>query len=144
MKILQVGAETFKPEEYINTDIDTLDITKPWQYEDNSLDAVIAIHVLQEIPWRGLVPALMEAYRVLKPGGTFRVGVPTIDTGRSLKLLLSWGNVNVFSKDLLERVFKQIGFKEVKQCNYRGTFSSLDLHLADNRPDETMYLEATK
>ncbi len=51
------------------------DITRPLPYQDGYFDYVYARLVLHYLPERGLVDALSELYRVLKPGGKLFVVV---------------------------------------------------------------------
>jgi len=52
------------------------DITKPFQLPDNSVDAFQAEDVLEHIDYEKLPAVLNEIFRVLKPGGYFRLSVP--------------------------------------------------------------------
>ncbi len=47
-------------------------------YPDGSVDRVRLDHVLEHLPGRLAVPALLEARRVLRTGGGIRVGVPDL------------------------------------------------------------------
>lgn len=121
-----------------------MDIGKTWDYADESVDGIVSMHVLQQITWRELVVALREAYRVLKKGGVMRIGVPTIENGRSLDYLLGWANINLYSVELLSLVLvKHIGFTGCKYCKYQET-AIPEFAQVDNRPDQTFYFEVTK
>jgi ubiquinone/menaquinone biosynthesis C-methylase UbiE len=65
-----------------NRDIDNIEIKQSGAYdlplEDNTLDAVVMVATLQEIPDRGR--ALREVRRVLKPGGILAISEFFIDT----------------------------------------------------------------
>lgn len=52
-------------------------------FEDNSVDAARAIHVLEHI--RNLIPLMNEVHRVLKSGRPFTIEVPLANTVGSLK-----------------------------------------------------------
>lgn len=142
-KILQIGCGPFHFPEYINNDIEE-DITKPWNYEDNSLDAVVSQHVFQELYWKELVYAFQEAYRVLKKGGYMRFGVPTVKKNMSLTRMMSWGNKNLLTAEILEIVLATVGFKKFTQVDYQKTNSSMRLTLPDNRITETTFFEVQK
>lgn len=43
---------------------------------DNSVNEVYCSHLLEHIPYTGLIKFLLEINRVLKPGGLFKVAVP--------------------------------------------------------------------
>ena len=120
------------------------ELGEKWPYnEDNFVDGIVSMHVLQQLSWRDLVMCLREAYRVLKIGGIMRFGCPTVEVGRDLDYLLGWNNINLFSKDLLEKVFSRIGFSlEEKEF---GQSKLPILATLDNRKDRgTIYFEAIK
>ena len=150
---LNLGCGPFTIEGFTNIDIkqdapgvEVMDLTElPWKWDGESVDVIVSYHFLQELPWRQLVPLLREAYRVLKPEGVMRIGVPHIDSGYDLDFLLGWGNINLFSKELLTKVYKQIGFSEVVQCEFNTTESKYrEVFIGDNRPMESLFLEAIK
>ncbi|MDD7303583.1 MAG: methyltransferase domain-containing protein [Prevotellaceae bacterium] len=71
---------------WINTDIKPnsdevlyLDITKPFPFVDNSFEFVFAEHVCEHISFDAFLSSLHEIIRVLKPGGIFRLAMPTLD-----------------------------------------------------------------
>ncbi len=45
----------------------------PLPFEDESFETFYSAHVIEHIPWWLTVPALKEAYRVLKPGGLIEI-----------------------------------------------------------------------
>lgn len=50
------------------------------QFADNSVTEIYASHVYEHLNYVGeLQQAMKEAYRVLRPGGLFRLGVPDLD-----------------------------------------------------------------
>ncbi|MHC4112538.1 MAG: glycosyltransferase family protein, partial [Planctomycetota bacterium] len=52
------------------------DITKPFPLADNTIDSFQAEDVFEHIQYERLLPIVNEIYRVLKPGGLFRLSVP--------------------------------------------------------------------
>lgn len=124
---------------------ESMDITKPWPMQRETVDGITSMHVLQELPWRSLTYALIEMYRVLKPDGVLRLGVPHIDSGKELDYFLGWGNINLLSEELLAKVLTRTGFSIVESAGFRKTASHHPIIIeADNRQDETLYLEAFK
>ena len=69
---------------YINVDrVDGPGVTKvdlcvsPWPWADSSVSHIYAQDVIEHLPDK--IQTMNEAWRVLKPGGTFHIGVPTTD-----------------------------------------------------------------
>jgi len=110
---LNIGCENRKFQGFVNTDKDEMDISKPWPYQDNSVDGISAMQVLQQLHWRDLVFCLREIYRVLKPGGVLRFSTVLIEK-HDLDYLLGWENVNVFNFELIKNVFNKIGFSKIR------------------------------
>jgi hypothetical protein len=135
-----------------------------------SIDYVVAIHVLQDLAFRDLVPALKELRRVLRTGGVLRLGLPDLDRaidayrrkdhayfyirddevrslGGKLCVQATWyGSVlTPFTWDFAEELLLAAGFARVTRCAFRRTASPyaaiVDL---DNRERESLYVEATK
>ena len=140
---LHIGCGPYKHEGFINTDKE-MDITKPWPYENSSVDGIVSMHVLQELSWRQLEKAFRESYRVLKKGGIMRLGVPAVELNWPLSHLLGWGNINLFSYDLLKKVLIDcIGYWDIKSCKYKESAIKEFINV-DNRPESTLYIEVKK
>lgn len=157
-KLLHVGAGGLYYEGFENSDMRRewkgkvlkLDQVFPlggiWPYEDASVDGVVGMHVFQQLTWRELVMAFQEIYRVLKPGGVLRMGVPLVEMREySLDYLLGWNNITLLSFDLLSQVLvNRIGFAKLEERRYQET-AIPEFKQVDNRRDRgTAYLEATK
>lgn len=143
--LLHIGCGPHRFPGFQNSEREELDITQPWPHGDSTVDGITSSHVLIEIPWRPLVVALREMHRVLKPDGVLRIGTPHIDSGYDLNWLLGWGNINLFSEELLTKVLRKIGFAEVRSANFQKTWSKhREIVVPDNRLSETLYLEAFK
>ncbi len=65
---------------WLSSDVPTLDITNPdhWQkfFKPNSIERILAEHVLEHLTEEQNQAALALAYQYLKPGGMFRIAVP--------------------------------------------------------------------
>lgn len=83
---VNLGCGRHTSKEYINIDTAYLpnihyltDVTDLYMLADNSVDLLYASHVLEHIPRTKLLKTLKDWYRVLKPGGKLRFGVPDFD-----------------------------------------------------------------
>jgi predicted SAM-dependent methyltransferase len=137
-----------------------LNVTKPFPFASDSIDFVHSSHMLEHIP-KGLVGnVIKEIHRVLRSGGVVRTAVPDLDhfiasydptnpdrfvadafqiEARGIKNRHHW----MYNRNSLTRLFAEQGFQEVKVCGYREG-KCADLELLDNRPDESLYVEALK
>ena len=145
MKLLHIGCGNIRPPIFINTDKDEMDISKPWPYEDRSVDGIVSMCVFQCLTWKELIFAFKESYRVLKAGGVMRMGVVLEDTLQPLDTFLYGNNINLFSFDLLKRVLLyRVGYDSITWCKYRESAIPL-LGKMDNRHGRgTSYLEIIK
>lgn len=177
IKRLNWGCGTWTVPGWINSDIKdgpgidlSCDIRDGLPLETDSLEYVVSIHALPELPYPELVPVLQELRRVLQPGGVLRVSLPDLDTGIaayqrgdrdyflipdeevrriSSKLIvqLLWYGYSrtLFTHDFIEELLLKAGFREVRRCAYRQTNSPhpgiIDL---DNREQESLFVEAVK
>lgn len=67
------------PEGWISLTESECDITKPLQWQGNSVDAIFTEHVQEHITLIENIFFLKEALRVLKPNGILRICMPCID-----------------------------------------------------------------
>jgi SAM-dependent methyltransferase len=134
------------------------------------LDYVVSIHALPMIPYPDLVPVLRELRRVLRPGGVLRLGLPDLErnvaawqrgdrdfflvpdededtlSGKLIVQLVWYGwSVTPFTTEWIVSLLHRAGFSRVTPCAYRDSPSGLagicDL---DNRPDESLFVEAVR
>jgi predicted SAM-dependent methyltransferase len=80
---IEIGCGPFPQQGYLHVDVDPgarhLEAFAPaWQlpFADGYADEIVAIHSLEHVHPRKLVPTLEEWHRVLRPGGKARVHVP--------------------------------------------------------------------
>ena len=90
MTRLNIGSHSKKIEGYLNVDILPLegvdfvqDVTKPWQWENDSVDAILMEEFLEHVSFHDTEKVLREAFRVLKPGCILSIQVP--DCGSMMK-----------------------------------------------------------
>lgn len=65
----------------------------PWPCEDGTVESVRASHVMEHVPAADRIAVFNEAWRVLRPGGSFEVVVPILSAslGPSGQVLFDWG-----------------------------------------------------
>lgn len=135
-----------------------------------SVDCIAAIHVLQDLAYFDIAPALAELRRVLKPGGVLRLALPDLDKalcaylagdsayfyipdhdarsiGAKLVTQITWyGSVRTpFTYDALREWVLEAGFEDIYRCKHRVTLSRFaDLASLDNRERESLFVEAVR
>ena len=162
---------------WINADIKdgpgiqiSCDIRDGLPLDEGSMDYVVSIHALPEVPYPDLVPTLQELRRVLKPGGVLRLALPDLlkgveayrrgdreyflvpdedarRLGAKLVLQLIWYGYSrtLFTAEFIEEQLEKAGFREVRHCGYRETKSGYpEIVELDNREPESLFVEAVK
>src|SRR3954466_4980447 len=81
---LNLGACDRRVEGFISVDIvepadQIADLSKPWPWEDNSVEEILAYDVIEHLPDKRLT--LNEMWRVLKANGVARIQVPDASEG---------------------------------------------------------------
>lgn len=79
---LNLGCSNAHEAGYVNVDIaepcdQIADLRQPWPWPDNSVEHIQAFDIFEHLPDK--IHTLNEAYRVLIPGGTLHMVVPTTD-----------------------------------------------------------------
>ena len=174
---LHLGCGPFAAAGWINVDrialagVDVVaDLCAGLPFAERSLDAVVAIHVLQDLPWGDVPGALGELRRVLRSGGVLRLGLPDLDRaidayrrgdhwyfhvpdqdarsiGAKLVTQIIWyGSVRTpFTFDALTELLGRADFRDVVRCAYRQTaYGDATLVTLDNRERESLFVESRK
>ena len=146
----------------------TCDIAQGLPLETGSMDYVVSIHALPEVPYDRLVPVLAELRRVIRPGGILRLCLPDLikgirayergdrdyflvpdedakSLGAKLVTQLIWYGYSrtLFTHEFIEEMLLKAGFTQVVRCTYQQT-SGQDPEIVelDNREPESLYVEA--
>lgn len=144
------------------------DVARGLPLDGASMEYAVAMHLLQDLPWSDIAPAMSELRRVLRPGGVLRLGLPDLDRaveawrrqdaayfhvpdeharspGAKLITQIIWyGSVRTpFNFEFAQEWLEAAGFHDVQRCAYRETASAhADIVSLDNRPRETLFIEA--
>lgn len=138
-----------------------LDLREPFPFSSARFDAIFTCHVLEHLYADEAEACLRECARVLAPGGVLRIVVPDLDrivgaydrstperflgeifevsSARRAKNEHHWH----YNASSLVRLLTSIGFSAAGACEYRRG-ACPDLDLLDNRPDESLYVEARR
>jgi hypothetical protein len=130
----------------------------------------VAMHVLQDLSYRDVVPALVELRRVLRAGGALRVGVPDLERaiaaflrddpayfhvpddevrscgGKLVVQAIWYGSVRTpFTWAFAREMCAKAGFREARRARFRETTTPHEAIVAlDNRERETLFFEVVK
>jgi len=127
---------------------------------DNSVDYLYSSHMLEHLFREDAERLLGEAFRVLKRGGRIRICVPDLEYAISLyqqgekeqalgfffmtsKAGYLGRHLYMYDFELIESLLKKAGFTQVDRCAYQDG-QVPDIALLDNRPEQTLFVEASK
>jgi predicted SAM-dependent methyltransferase len=137
------------------------DLSQKLPFPDQSVDYLYCSHFLEHLSRPDALRLLKESHRVLKSSGTLRICVPDLahalmlyQRGEAKKMLESYFFVEdldssmarhryMYDYSLLKEALEASGFPSVMRREYRKGITP-DLQILDNRPEETLFVEATK
>jgi len=178
---LNVGSGAHPHSSFVNIDGNLmrrpdmwLDLSHGLPFPPNSIDGIYASHVFEHLYWSELWRLAEHCHRMIRPGGTLRMLVPSLEMavehyqrgdsswfsafprdhdslgGRFQNFLFCDGQHRLafdysFAKELLE----QVGFATVRRCGAResGIFPARvldDMEGADSMVDISLIVEAVK
>lgn len=146
------------------------DIREGLPLPEGSIDYAVSIHAFPEVPYPDLVPAMTELRRVLKPGGTLRLGLPNMERaveayrrgdrdwflipddemsslgGKLITQLIWYGySRTLFVPEFAEELLLRAGFAQVHHLEMGRTASAHpDIVALDDRPLESFFVEAVR
>lgn len=137
------------------------DLTAGIPFADGVADYIYSSHFLEHLYRNDAINLLRECYRVLKEGAVLRIAVPDLEYAVSLyaadrkdEMLQHYFFVadedNHFSMHkymydfpMLSSLLADIGFREIMRRHYREGVVP-DIHILDNRPGESLFVEVRK
>lgn len=131
MTRLNIGAGEIPLDGYTPIDRKTGGEAYPLAYEDDSVEAVRASHVLEHFSHREIEAVLAEWVRVVKPGGEVKIAVPDFDVcveakrrglGWPIHAYLMGGHVDdddvhgaIFDANTLRAVMRRAGVRHIRR-----------------------------
>jgi predicted SAM-dependent methyltransferase len=136
------------------------DLTRDLPFVNASVDFVFCSHVLEHLSRQQSIHLLQEAHRILQSSGVIRVGVPDLEravdlyrAGNAREMLDRYffrsdaGRLAqhryLYDFPLLEEALREAGFSHVERREFREG-AVPDLVQLDNRPEQTLFVEAAK
>jgi predicted SAM-dependent methyltransferase len=125
-------------------------------FKNNSADYIYMSHVLEHLYKNDGEHLLQEIFRVLKPGGIVRIGVPDLDLEllkppeeivssflpQSREPYFSYHRY-MYNFSMLRCLLETLNFQNISKKEFQ-VGEVPDIETLDNRPDETLYVEAQK
>lgn len=136
-----------------------LDVTKKWNFEDGSLDAIYSSHVFEHLTLSGARNCAAESYRCLAKGGVFRLAIPDLDLlveefdkNSSMEWAIKFFEAEqhreknmhhfMYNFNSLRKLLLETGFTKINRTGYKVGVCP-DIGVLDNRPD-SLFVEAIK
>ncbi len=135
------------------------DLARSFPFYAGSVDVIYSSHFFEHLFKNDAERLMRDAFAALRPGGVMRIAVPDLDyaialfrMGQKQRMLDDYFFVDDLSSylarhkymydfELLESALRRAGFQDVRRCAFQQG-ATPDLLLLDNRPDETLFVEA--
>jgi len=137
------------------------DLSRSLPFNARTVDYFYSSHFFEHLFKRDAIRLLGECYEALKPGGVIRIAVPDLEyavnqyrDGRKKEMLENYFFVDDLSSylarhkymydfEIIFEILIEAGFRKVVKCGYQKG-NTPDLDVLDNRPEETLFVEAVK
>jgi predicted SAM-dependent methyltransferase len=132
---------------------------RSFPFPAQSINVIFSSHFFEHLFKSDAERLMRDAFLSLKPGGVMRIAVPDLahainmyHDGQKRRMLENYFFVDVLSSylarhkymydyELLEDALKRAGFEKVQRCAYQQG-KTPDIKQLDNRPEETLFVEA--
>lgn len=135
------------PEPWENYDAD-VDITKPLPFPDGSAQRILIEHCLEHVNCADGMRFLLEAYRVLEPGGVLRVCVPALNEAMTQEhirdLCTGHGHQQIYNEETLFYFLRAAGFGYITATARKEEDGHWRIIGVEKDNLETLRMEATK
>jgi predicted SAM-dependent methyltransferase len=137
------------------------DLARSLPFREKTVDVFYSSHFFEHLFKKDAERLLREMHGALKDGGLIRIAVPDLahavglyEEGKTKEMLENYFFVDdrssylarhkyMYDFDCLRALLAEAGYQNIRRCNYREG-ASPDLVSLDNRPEETLYVEATR
>lgn len=145
---LNLGCGSNRMDGWENHDAD-VDITKPLPWPDNSVEFILAEHVVEHVSGPDALRFFDECYRVLQKGGVLRICVPilqNVSLEKRRDLILGHGHLMVFSHTSLAFMLTAAGFAsyDIRESTFKECDGHWKVIGREQDAAETLRMEATK
>jgi predicted SAM-dependent methyltransferase len=142
-----------------------LDLRYPLKCYDNFWDGVFTQHAFEHLYPAEVKVLLKELFRTMKNGAYIRISVPDLEkyvdyyngnlpdkkfkqwqTGAEAirSLTQNYEHISCWDTELLSRLLKEIGFKNIKKMNFNESSDTMLAKDSEDHRFESLYLEAQK
>jgi predicted SAM-dependent methyltransferase len=137
------------------------DLSHSVPFKDQTADFIYSSHFLEHLFKRDAERLLTDCHRALKSGGIVRISIPDLayaislyECGEKEQMLEAYFFVEdqesflarhkyMYDFESLKSLLEKIGFSQVIRCSY-GEGQTPDILLLDNRPEDSLFVEAIK
>jgi predicted SAM-dependent methyltransferase len=171
--LLHLGSASLRKPGWVNVDLIghrgelAWNLSRPLPFASDSADGIFHEHLIEHLTLKDGLGLNEECYRVLKPGGVLRIGVPDAlayarayacgepefieryRPGRPTPLLAlleafySWGHKTMYDFELLLLLCRAAGFEQIEQRRF-GESRIQPSQDSEHRRLESIYVEAIK